>query len=83
MIAYALPGRKVGLIMDAAFAPAQWSDFFVAETGAAAALAGLVIVAISINLKTIVEGRLLSGRAAETVAMLGCVLILSSLMLVP
>src|ERR1700722_9053115 len=65
------------------FIPAQWSEFFVAQTGATAALVGLVIVAISINLKAIVQGRLLSGRAAETVVMLGGVLILSTLVLVP
>jgi modulator of FtsH protease len=69
--------------METAFAPEHWSDFFVAQAGATAALAGLVIVAISINLKAIVEGRLLSGRAAETVAMLGAVLVLSTLALVP
>ena len=69
--------------MEAAFIPAHWTDFFVAETGATAALAGLVIVAISINLKAIVEVRLLSGRAAETIVMLGAVLILSTLVLVP
>jgi modulator of FtsH protease len=68
--------------MDA-FLPERWADFFVAETGAAAALAGLVIVAISINLKAIVEVRLLSGRALETVVMLGGVLVTSSLVLIP
>ena len=69
--------------MNAAFHPEHWTDFFVAQAGATAALAGLVIVAISINLKTIVEGRLLSGRAAETVVMLAGVLLLSTLVLVP
>lgn len=66
-----------------AFSPEHWSDFFVAEIGATAALAGLLTVAISINLKAIVEGRLLSGRAAETILMLGGVLVLSTLALVP
>lgn len=69
--------------MNIAFAPERWADFFVAETGATAALAGLVIVAISINLKAIVEGVLLAGRAAETVVMLGGVLVMSTLALVP
>ena len=69
--------------MEAAFNPEHWSDFFVAQAGATAALAGLVIVAILINLKTIVEGRLLSGRAAETVVMLAGVLLLSTLALIP
>jgi modulator of FtsH protease len=42
-----------------------------------------VIVAISINLKEIVGNRLLSSRAAETIGLLGGVLIVSTLVLVP
>jgi modulator of FtsH protease len=69
--------------MEAAFNPEHWSDFFVAGAGANAALAGLVIVAISINLKAIVESRLLSMRAGETVIMLGGGLVVCMLSLVP
>src|ERR1700759_2017005 len=69
--------------MNAAFTPEAWSDFFVAEAGAAAALTGLLIVAISINLKQIAETRLLSGRAAETLILLGGVLALATFGLVP
>ncbi|HEY4075455.1 MAG TPA: hypothetical protein VGM26_00860 [Rhizomicrobium sp.] len=69
--------------MGAAFELERWSDFFVAQAGATAALVGLVIVAISINLKEIVQARLLAGRALETVAMLGGILLLSTLALVP
>ncbi len=69
--------------MNAAFDPSAWANFFVAEAGAAAALTGLVIVAISINLQRIVASRLLSGRAAETIALLTGVLLLSTLGLVP
>ena len=60
-----------------------WHDFFVAETGAAAALAGLLVVAISINIKEIIDGTGLPGRAAETILFLGGALIESSIMLVP
>ncbi len=36
-------------------APSDWIPFFTAEVGATAALAGLVTVAISINLSRILE----------------------------
>ena len=38
-----------------AYATAQWQNFFVAEVGAAAALTGLLFVAVSINLKQILS----------------------------
>ena len=43
----------------------EWSDFFVAELGALAALTGFVVVAISINLSRILAFPWLPGRAAE------------------
>lgn len=61
----------------------EWADFFVAELGASAALAGLVIVAISINLARIVSFPWLPGRAAETLVAPTGVLVVSSYMLVP
>jgi modulator of FtsH protease len=60
-----------------------WNSFFVAETGAAAALTGLFFVAVSINLRQILQGDSLPGRAAETVLMLTGALLGASLMLVP
>src|ERR1700761_9479451 len=60
-----------------------WNDFFVAEVAASAALAGLVIVAISINLNRIVSYPWLPGRAAETLVAPTGVLVVSSYMLVP
>jgi modulator of FtsH protease len=61
----------------------EWADFFVAELGASAALAGLVIVAISINLARIISYPWLPGRAAETLVAPTGVLVVSSYMLVP
>ncbi len=55
----------------------------MAEVGASAALAGFVIVAISINLSRIVSYPWLPGRAAETLVAPTGVLIFSSYMLVP
>jgi modulator of FtsH protease len=61
----------------------EWADFFVAQVGASAALAGLVIVAISINLSRIVAFPWLPGRAAETLVAPTGVLVVSSYMLAP
>src|ERR1700742_4322169 len=60
-----------------------WSDFFVAELGAAAALTGLVIVGISINITRILSHPFLPGRAAETLVTPTGVLVASSYALVP
>ena len=60
-----------------------WSQFFVAAAGAAAALAGLVFVALSINLDRIIGLRGVSGRAAETIVLLAGALCGSLVALVP
>jgi hypothetical protein len=60
-----------------------WSDFFVAEVGASAALSGLVIVAISINLQRILSFPHLPGRAAEMLILLVGALLACSVVLVP
>jgi hypothetical protein len=55
----------------------------VAAAGAAAVLAGLIFVAVSINLERILAVRGLPGRAGESVVMFLGVLVLALLMLVP
>lgn len=60
-----------------------WSDFFVAEVGASAALSGLVIVAISINLQRILSYPHLPGRAGEMLIMLLGALLACSVVLMP
>ncbi len=61
----------------------DWANFFTAEVGAAAALTGLVVVAVSINLGRILSFPQLPPRAAEPIVMLTGALILSSFGLVP
>ena len=63
----------------------EWHDFFLAEAGAAAFLAGLVFVGLSINLGMIVSNPTygLAGRALEALVLLIAVLIATSLLLVP
>jgi hypothetical protein len=62
---------------------ADWANFFVAEVGASAALTGLVVVAISINLSKILSVVQLPGRAAEALVVLVGALALTSVALIP
>jgi hypothetical protein len=60
-----------------------WENFFVAEVGAAAALTGLVFVAVSINLARILAIDHLPERAGETLLVLVGVLVVATFGLVP
>ena len=60
-----------------------WENFFVAEVGASAVLAGLVFVGLSINLDKIIAGSGLPGCALEALVAMMAVLVVSSLLLVP
>lgn len=62
---------------------AGWANFLVAEVGATAALTGLIIVAVSINLQRILSFPQLPGRAAEMLIMLVGVLLACSFGLMP
>jgi hypothetical protein len=65
------------------YQPASWHDLFEASAGAAAALTGLIFVAVSINLARILDDRRLPTRAAETLSLLLGLLFLSVFILVP
>jgi hypothetical protein len=62
---------------------ADWSNFFVAEVGATAALTGLIVVAVSINLTRILSFEQLPARAGESLVILMSALLIASLGLVP
>jgi hypothetical protein len=47
-----------------------WESLFVTEAGVAAVLAGLLFVAVSINLVKVIQHPGLPGRAAEAVGLL-------------
>jgi hypothetical protein len=61
----------------------EWVEFGVALAGAAAVLAGLVFVSVSINLEKVLEIHGLPGRAGESIVMFAGVLILSIFLLMP
>jgi hypothetical protein len=60
-----------------------WSNFFVTAAGASAALVGLLFVAVSINLATILEHEWLPARAALVVIILVDALVCGLIGLVP
>ena len=60
-----------------------WSDFNVAMVGATAALAGLVIVAASVNVEAIIKSLSLTARLATVIANLMVALAGSAIALMP
>ena len=66
-----------------AYSAGEWESLFVAEAGASAALAGLLFVALSINLERILKGTGLPGRAGEAIVLLLTVLVVTTFGLVP
>ncbi|MDQ0644554.1 hypothetical protein [Microbacterium murale] len=62
---------------------AGWSDFNVAMAGASAALAGLVIVAASVNIDKIIKAGTLTARLGAAIASLVLALVASAVGLVP
>lgn len=60
-----------------------WSEFNVAMAGATAALAGLVIVAASVNVEKIIASQTLTARLAAAIAALVLALVACAIGLVP
>lgn len=69
--------------MSTAYAPEEWKDLFVAMAGASAALAGLLFVAVSINVDRIIHFKGLPERGVETLALLLTALVVSIAGLMP
>jgi modulator of FtsH protease len=63
--------------------PEGWSDFFAANAGVAGALAGLIIVAISVNVQTILQIPGMSSRAGATIASLILIVVSAAAGLIP
>jgi modulator of FtsH protease len=61
----------------------EWTDFFVAAAGAGAALAGLIIVAMSVNIKTILSISGMTSRAAATIGAMVLIVLMSLAALMP
>jgi len=61
----------------------SWSNFFLGELDASAALAGLLFVSVSVNQARILALGRMADRGLEALAMLFLVLVVASLPLVP
>jgi hypothetical protein len=62
---------------------ASWSDFSVAVVGASAALTGLLVVAVSINVERILAGDALTARTLNAMVLFVVPLVVGTLVLVP
>lgn len=69
--------------MDPAYDVSEWSDLYVAAAGASAALAGLLFVAVSINIDRILQLPGVPDRALQALLQLLSVVVFSLLVLAP
>ena len=75
------PGPTIGLVMDP-YQTDQWHDFFLAAAGAAAALTGLLFVALSLHVRYIATNPAYRLMARGSLIGLVMALLLSLLVLV-
>jgi hypothetical protein len=69
--------------MDVAYSAADWGGFGTAAATAAATLTGLLFIAVSINLRQILDNAPLPGRAAQTLIFFAFPMIVALLLVVP
>lgn len=69
--------------MDAAYDAEPWSDFAAGLAGASAALAGLLFVAVSINIQTILSDVNIPRRAVQALIALVLPVFISLALLIP
>jgi hypothetical protein len=69
--------------VSTAYTTGAWTGFGTAVATAAAALAGLLFIAVSINIKQILETKSLPSRAAQTLILFATPLIVALLVVVP
>ena len=69
--------------MSVAFDPEAWTDLFVAAAGASAALAGLIFVAVSINVEAILKLQGVPERALQALMQLILIVVICLLALAP
>lgn len=60
-----------------------WTNFFIATAGASAALSGLMIVALSVNIREVLASLSLPARAGAAISGVAAALVVSCLFLVP
>ena len=66
-----------------AYDPREWHDFYVMTGGAAAALAGLLFVAMSLHAREIMASRFFRNRAIGTLMSLASQLLIAASLLIP
>jgi hypothetical protein len=67
--------------MDYAYRADAWQALYTAIAGSAAALTGLLFIALSFNLRTILKNPASRGHAREMLGAFICLLVLSIFML--
>ncbi len=76
-------GGVTEVVSSSAYDPVPWASYAIAVTGAAAALAGLLIVATSINIGRIMQLPAVVSRLAATLALFAAMLFVGVVLLIP